>query len=532
MLVESYGAGWCMRTTAFGLVGRLCRNSRGAKLIKFTIAFLPLLSVAAVAMDFSRVLVVKQNFTNAVDATALAVGRQLGRDDADITALAQGFVNAHYTAADVGALRNLAVASTATQVDITATARVGTVFLSVLSTPFVDITVSSKVFCQQRKFELVMVLDNSGSMAGMKLANFKSAAHGLVDIVFGSATESPYVKIAIVPVTAAVNVGTDKIRSSWLDQTGLLPIHREDIDLPAGHTLLSLIGSLKNSGWGGCVTARVGPQGSDAPPDPLVEKTLFVPDFAPDEPGSGNGPAFAESVYTDDYINDMLIPGTLVARQRNGLKYLGAAVLTPGYGPNYNCVAAPTLPLTNVKATINSAIDAMAAGGNTVIPEGVAWGRRVLSPGPPFTEGAPYDDQTTIKIILLTAAANPYRAQAAKTIPISQPTALPRPDGSERPTARKHGSYWMRRQRLSATTSRLTTTASRPISKHTSIPSPSRSQTVQGGPCCKIALRRQTSASAISVTSKARLSRRCGVSLPISRLDSISYGLRIEFGLE
>jgi Flp pilus assembly protein TadG len=132
MLGESYGAGWCMRTT--GLVGRLCRDSRGAILIKFTIAFLPLLSV--VAMALSRVLVVKQKFANAVDAAALAVRLQLGRDDADITVLAQGFINAHYTAAAVGALRNLALASPATQVDITATARVGTVFFSILSTPF------------------------------------------------------------------------------------------------------------------------------------------------------------------------------------------------------------------------------------------------------------------------------------------------------------------------------------------------------------------------------------------------------------
>ena len=213
-----------------------------------------------------------------------------------------------------------------------------------------------------------------------------------------------------MPVTAAVNVGTDKILSSWLHQTGLLPIYREDIDLPAGHTLLSLIGSLTNSGWGGCVTARVGPQGydlTDAPPDPLVGETLFVPYFAPDEPSSGNGLAFPESGYTNDYINDMLIPGTLVARRRNGEKYLGAAVLSPGYGPNYNCVAALILPLTNVKGTINSAIDAIAADCNTVIPEGLAWGWRVLSQGPPFTEGAPHDDQTTIKIVvLLTAAAN------------------------------------------------------------------------------------------------------------------------------
>src|SRR5262245_3421366 len=86
---------------------------------KCTIAFLPLLWVAPVAMDVSRVLVVKQRFTNAVAAAALAVGRQLGRDDADMPALAQGFSNAHNTAADMGAPTNLTLANTAMQVDTT-----------------------------------------------------------------------------------------------------------------------------------------------------------------------------------------------------------------------------------------------------------------------------------------------------------------------------------------------------------------------------------------------------------------------------
>jgi hypothetical protein len=96
-------------------------------------------------MDVIHVLVVNRKLTNAVDPAALVVGRQLGRDDTDIAALAQAFIIAHYTTADIGDLTNLAVASTATQVNVTATARVGTAFLSILSTPFIDITVSSKV---------------------------------------------------------------------------------------------------------------------------------------------------------------------------------------------------------------------------------------------------------------------------------------------------------------------------------------------------------------------------------------------------
>jgi hypothetical protein len=357
-------------------------------------------------MDFSRIVLIKQKLTNAVDAAALAVGRQSELDDDDAASLAHAFINAHYTTADVGELTNLSVASTATGVDITATARVPTVFLSILSTPYVNITASSRALRQQRNIELVMVLDNSGAMDSIKLASLKTAAHSLVDTLFGSARVSTNVKVGLVPFAAAVNVGTGNRSSTWLDQVGLSPITGEDIDLPAGYTLLTLLGSLTNSGWGGCVRARVGPNGydlTDEPPNPLVGETLFAPYFAPDEPGPGNGPAPPEPGYDNDYLDDTAIPGDLVARQRNGMKYIGAGVLTPGYGPNFNCVTSPIVPLTNVKATISSAIDSMAAGGDTVIPEGLAWGWRVLSPGAPFTEGASYVDQTTIKILVLLA---------------------------------------------------------------------------------------------------------------------------------
>lgn len=47
----------------------------------------------------------------------------------------------------------------------------------------------------------------------------------------------------------------------------------------------------------------------------------------------------------------------------------------------------PILPLSNDKTAIENAIDAMTPNGYTYIAEGVAWGRRVLSPGAPFTGG-------------------------------------------------------------------------------------------------------------------------------------------------
>lgn len=56
---------------------------------------------------------------------------------------------------------------------------------------------------------------------------------------------------------------------------------------------------------------------------------------------------------------------------------------------------------------MTSAINALVADGNTVIPAGLLWGWRVLSQTVPFTQGAPYDDEKWIKaLVLLTDGEN------------------------------------------------------------------------------------------------------------------------------
>jgi Flp pilus assembly protein TadG len=392
---------------------RLGADQRGAVLIKVTIALLPLLSVVGVALDLGQILLVKQKLTNAVDAAGIAVGRHGELDVDEVTALAQSFVAAHYPPAALGDLKGVTVTAQEKQVDVTATASVPMTFLTILGYSSIDITASSMVLRQLKKIELVMALDNSGSMAGSKMTGLKSSADTLVGALFGSESTSKFVKIGLVPFTGAVNVGSGNIGAAWLDSAALSPIHAEDIDVPAGKTLFDLFDALTNASWGGCVRARAsGYDLTDEPPDPAVGATLFVPYFAPDEPG--NGPLLAGTGgyvpgYANDYLDDTGILGDVVAKQRSWIKYIGA-ILSLGYpsiGPNYNCPASGILPLTNVKSTVTTAINAMAAGGSTVIPEGIAWGWRVLSPGPPFTEGAPYSDPDTLRfLVLLTDGAN------------------------------------------------------------------------------------------------------------------------------
>jgi hypothetical protein len=83
------------------------------------------------------------------------------------------------------------------------------------------------------------------------------------------------------------------------------------------------------------------------------------------------------------------------------------SVSSTSRGPDFNCPPAAITELTNNQSTINSAIDALQAKGNTVIPAGLLWGWRVISPTPPFSEGAAYDDEKWQKaIVLLTDGEN------------------------------------------------------------------------------------------------------------------------------
>ena len=409
------------------LCDRLRRDESGAVLPTFTVAAVTLLLITAVGVDYGSALVVKQKLTNAADAAALAVGGDPTLTQAEADAKAEAFIKAHYPDADFGDLVDFKVVPTATQVDVTVNARIPTTFLKIARIDTIDVGVRSTVLRQQRDLEVVMVLDNTGSMDYGKKANgtackksnerfnpdscvskmddLKVAANKLVTVLFGDATTSEHVKIGLVPFSGAVNIGTDKLNSGWLDTAGSSFLHTEDIDLPNGTTLLDLFGRLRDTSWGGCVRARLKSDGTDleltddAPTSPASK---WVPYFAPDEPDSGS--------YGNNYLRygcsgSNCTHSSRVRDQRDASHYNNQ---TPsGGGPNFNCVPQKIQALTNAKSTITTAIAGMQPEGSTVIPVGLAWGWRVVSPTEPYTEGVAYSEQRVAKaIILLTDGRN------------------------------------------------------------------------------------------------------------------------------
>jgi hypothetical protein len=154
--------------------------------------------------------------------------------------------------------------------------------------------------------------------------------------------------------------------------------------------------------------------------------------FAPDEAGhrwrdtdhdgvndlNDNGYGYSNNWWADWELGNTGV----LNRQQDARKYFrvkpyGSSSAGSGYGPNFSCTTSPITPLTDVtvvagKDDINAAIDAMKPTGNTNVPEGTAWGWRVLSSNEPFTEGRGNTEKGNDKVVIvLTDGANTYGDQ-------------------------------------------------------------------------------------------------------------------------
>lgn len=187
----------------------------------------------------------------------------------------------------------------------------------------------------------------------------------------------------------------------------------------------------KFASWQGCVEARPSPyNNTDETPTTGIPATLFVPMFAPDEAGhrwrdlnhdgenelNGDGFGYSNNWWAD-WADTTALPRQRDARKYFRVKPYGSSSAGSGYGPNFSCTTSPITALTDVtvstgKQTITDAINAMKPTGNTNVPEGTAWGWRVLSSNEPFTEGRGNTEKGNDKVIVvLTDGANTYGDQ-------------------------------------------------------------------------------------------------------------------------
>ncbi len=356
------------RFTTWHGVQRWARDTAGATVVMYAVLAVPVLGFVGAAVDYSRLHSGQVELQNALDASALAAGRAyentIGnvatREAAAITA-ANNFFAANFPSDFQGmSAPLLAINVSETDVAVTAVATMPTRFMQLLSVPSMNVLADTTVVRNGRGVELVLVMDNTGSMRGRiggasvnKMDTMIAAAHTLVDILYGERETIENFYVSLVPYAAMVNIGSG--RTGWVNSF-------DESTLFAG------------TDWKGCVMGRNDPYDeTDDPPSVALWDVMAWP-------------STKDQIFYDKNDNELK-----VTEDGELIYMIGDNEWPPiddansaqnnGTGPNLGCPPAIT-PLIQSKTDVKAAIDEMQPWhrGGTMANLGLAWGWRVISP--------------------------------------------------------------------------------------------------------------------------------------------------------
>lgn len=427
------------------------RDERGNTAMILAICLIPLLAIAGGAIDMTRHRSAMVEAQAALDAAILNVAHDMGvMSETALQTEARSVFDKQMRGRPM-VVTGFGLKRDGDDLVATVDGHIQTTLLGLVGVSELRVARESKVRYSERKFEIALALDTTGSMSGEKLAKLKSASKLLVDKIDAGTKNADNRRFALVPFSTWVNVGPDNWNRNWIDKDGRSDVSATNLlPLTSRTALYAALGET----WPGCVEAREYPHDvRDTRPRKRDPETLFTPSFYPDEPDdrrfyandyledglrsfnamsvigdvtkygtaivkASRGRVVEDSDDDDDngYGNDddaglvnVSVSGTDlsladdVAMKRNYRYY--SDVFTP-IGPGFNCATRPIVPLTRNASLIKSEIDRLAAEGSTNISEGVAWGWRTLSPGAPFTQGAAYETYGVDKVLVVLSDGN------------------------------------------------------------------------------------------------------------------------------
>ncbi|MEQ9688550.1 MAG: pilus assembly protein [Bauldia litoralis] len=415
---------------------RFNRDDDGNVAVVFALALIPLFGAVGALVDYTRVSDVRAELASATDAGLLAVGSQPPMSDKEAYSTVNSWIETHVQPEYDGTWTlDSVVQEKGGRITATVSGEVQTTIAKVLGVQTIPISITSEVVSSMGKVEVALVLDNTGSMASNnKIGKLKDAANALVDTLADAVVDPSDLKIGLVPFSQTVNVGPEYKNTDWLDIKGESD-SAKSLFLGQEVNRIKLFEDLGET-WGGCVETRADYEATDTLPVKGKPNTLYVPFFAPDEPGfkgegdNGKGDLDYNNSYLDDKpiedvkaslealnlpkIDDILKLPDFRLLQGELTKYVGKPTLYTGtadtfsydYGPNSGCEMAPILRLTKNPDEAKTAIGKMIANGNTDIPIGATWGWNVLSDSGPFGDGVTYGTQDWTKIMVLMTDGN------------------------------------------------------------------------------------------------------------------------------
>ena len=333
------------------------RRSEGATTVLFSLSLIPIIAVTGVSVDLGSVYLARTQLQEAIDAAALASARNLQttKDVNVASALATSMFAAAAPKSYSSRITDLIVDGVKGEVSMTATTTVPMSMMRVLSSSNsqIDISASAQAVSQQgglgKNLEVSLMLDVTSSMtsgsgtSGMtKLQAMQAAAKNVINTVVKDSQTPHKSRVALVPFSAAVNVG-----SYFQAVTNAAP----------------------NGSWKSVVERT----GASAFTDDAPKAGTFFPSYEASHSGA-------------------LSPSSTISRlERNRTTNIPTTSIL--------------VPLSSNKAALSQAIDQFSANGTTAGHIGTAWAWYTLSPKwssifSGASAPAPYD-KDTVKVAIL-----------------------------------------------------------------------------------------------------------------------------------
>src|SRR6202521_6002287 len=212
-----------------GMVPSPMRNSgirnwfsdhRGNVAITFALAIIPVFGAMGIAVDYSMANSARTNMQDSLDATGIALQRQMPLTQTQIDTIGSAFFLGNLGNSPLSNI-TLTIASGTGTLTLDATGTYNTGLASVLKligmpTSF-PVGAHAQVQWGIGKVEVALALDNTGSMAQSgKLTQLKIAAKNLLTTLKNAATTAGDAKVAIIPFGTEVNIGTTYASQTWL----------------------------------------------------------------------------------------------------------------------------------------------------------------------------------------------------------------------------------------------------------------------------------------------------------------------------
>jgi Flp pilus assembly protein TadG len=380
----------------------------GTILIAFCVALPILLTSMGMSLDLGRAYLVRQRLSGALDASALA-GAAMATDQASIEERVAEFFELNYPVEKIGTPYNLEVTVDGDEIIVSASADLNTAFMHVVGIKKFTIFEKSIVVREVRGLEVALVLDVTGSMStNNNIASLRTASRNFVNILFSRTSRPEAIKIGLVPYSTSVNVGPYGVGRN---PNGTPFVDGDDVgeifvtDMQGNNLNPSNYTTNANSAaprWYGCVIEAndQGWNGNSNYNDPYPNDVIALRDEY--DPAlkildhEGPWPAYNYEVYGRNAACGETCTGS--GRNRVCTQNICHYTYNP---PSQNCPRSFITPLTSNQQVLLTAINGFTAYGNTMGNIGMLWGYRILSPEPPFQQGADWEDNEWRKVIIM-----------------------------------------------------------------------------------------------------------------------------------